>query len=81
MVYGYPEPEVTWYKDDVELPENQKEGRFLDQDKQLIIQKARRSSKHDDSGVYHFVARNKLGSERSKNAVVRIRCKFKIEYM
>ena len=25
MVYGYPEPEVTWYKDDVELPENQKE--------------------------------------------------------
>lgn len=67
---------MTWFKDNELITEDSGEGRLIQADKSLVIEKARRSSKHDDSGVYYCVAKNELGSEHSKNAIVRVRCKF-----
>ena len=75
-MYGNPIPKVTWYKDNVLITENKAEGRLILEDESLVIQKARRSSKHDDTGVYYCVAKNEIGSDRSNNATVRVRCKY-----
>lgn len=74
-VYGQPTPSVTWFKDGVALEENEAEGRAVEVDKSLVIQKARRNSKHDDSGVYYCYATNEVGSARSENAVINVKCK------
>lgn len=67
---------MTWFKDGVEIGQNKTEGRFILPDKSLVIKKARRSSKHDDTGVYQCLAQNDLGAERSHFATVRVRCKY-----
>ena len=67
---------MTWFKDGVEIGQNKTEGRLITKDQTLIIKKARRSSKHDDTGVYQCLAKNEAGEERSKLAVVKVRCKY-----
>lgn len=75
FVYGQPTPTVTWFKDGNLLEENAADGRTVEVDKTLVIQKARRNSRHDDSGVYYCFAENELGSETSKKAHVKVKCK------
>lgn len=74
-VYGQPTPKVTWYKDGIPLDDNEAEGRTVEVDKTLVIQKARRNSKHDDSGVYYCYAENEKGYARSNEARINVKCK------
>ncbi|XP_053318523.1 alpha-protein kinase 3 isoform X2 [Spea bombifrons] len=61
MVTGYPEPEVTWYKDDAEM------DRYCGLPKYEIIRNGKRHSLHiykcseEDAAIYQASARNNKG--------------------
>lgn len=76
-MYGNPIPRVTWFKDGVPLDESEEEGRTVEVDKTLVIQKARRNSKHDDSGEYYCYAESEVGNARSEPARINVKCKLR----
>lgn len=72
---GYPRPIVTWYKNGVPL--KLRSGIFILRDDALVINKAQKSATYDDSGEYYCNATNIMGSERSKTATVKVKCKLR----
>ncbi|KAL0272516.1 UNVERIFIED_CONTAM: hypothetical protein PYX00_005452 [Menopon gallinae] len=70
---GHPNPTIEWYKDGELVrasPGDSKSHRVILPTGSLFFLKVVHGRKDSDAGVYWCVARNSLGSARSRNATL-----------